>query len=238
MAKTKNVMVSLLIEDLDLYPRTSIDSSNVSRIADAISSGKKLPPIIADEKSGRVVDGVHRRRALLRLFGDEAEYPVEYREYPTEQDLYLDAVRLNSPHGKPITGSDRTHAIIRAIDLGISDDAIADAIGVTVEKVTTIATIKAGTFSPPKRAGRGSVEKVRRIPLKNSVRHLYGTDPNLTDDQVRVIDSSPGQSQWLLVRQLADLIEADLFDWHDERTVRELERLRNLLANHNAEASA
>ena len=92
-----------LIEDFDLYPRTTVDSLHVARIADSLAAGETVPAIIVDPK-GRVIDGLHRRRAALRVWGDDAMIECEVRTYANDKDAYLDAVRLNARHGKAITG--------------------------------------------------------------------------------------------------------------------------------------
>jgi len=222
MAKTNTIDAAELMEDFDLYPRSSIDSTHVADMAAVIEAGGTLPPIIAEEKTKRIVDGFHRRRAFIRTQGKEAKVAVEWRSYPDERALYLDALRLNSRHGKRISGVDQTRAMINGLNLGLEPLAIAEAFGVKVERVEQIVAIKTGHLKT-KRA------HPIRIALKNSVRHLRGTDPELTAKQERVIRGAPGQAQKLLVKQLADLIEFDLFDWTDETAVGELRRLSRLL---------
>lgn len=222
----EKVLASELVEDFKFYPRSAVDSTHVTDIAEAFRAGQELPPVVACRKTKRLVDGFHRTRAIKRVFGDEAEISVEWRDYPTEQALYLDALRMNAHNAKKISGNDRTHAIIVGLDLNLKPAAIAEAFGVTVERVELIVAIKTGHM---KRTTAKGKQITQRLSLKNSVRHLQGTNPELTPEQAKVIESSPGQSQGLLIRQLADLIEAELIDWSNETAVAQLDRLYQLL---------
>ncbi|MEA3224357.1 MAG: ParB/RepB/Spo0J family partition protein [Planctomycetota bacterium] len=221
--------VAELIEDFALYPRSSVDSSHVADMAHALEAGGTLPPVVIDKTSKRIVDGFHRRRALMRVYGNDTDIEVELREYASDSELYLDALRLNAHHAKKISGADRTHAIIVGADIGVSPSAIAEAFGVTVDHVEMVLSIKTGKVTY--RGAKGKAVKARRVPLKNSVKHLWGTQPNLNQEQERVMKSAPGQSQWLLVKQLADLIEFGLFDWGDERAMKEIKRLEIVMSD-------
>ena len=88
----KKMKAAELVLDFDLYPRNSLDPHNVKNIIEAISSGIELPPVIADRKSKRVIDGFHRVRGNLRLFGDDAEISVIEKDYRNEAAMFLDAM--------------------------------------------------------------------------------------------------------------------------------------------------
>lgn len=230
MASTTLVQVpaSDLIEDFDIYPREQVDSSNTSRLAEVLRSRDDVTlRIVADRKSKRIVDGFHSRRAYICVFGDDAQVPVEWREYADEQELYLDAIRLNAAHGKPITGVGLTHALLRGVDKGIGEMALAEVFGIRPGKVEEIVKIRMGTVTV--RSARGKSVRPRHVAMKNSVRHLWGSNPKFTPEQERVHDSLPGVSQWFMLKQVADLVESGLIDKSDARVVEQLSRLRRLL---------
>jgi len=228
------VLAAELVEDFDLYPRESVDSTHVSDLAMVLRAGVDIPPVVADGKSKRIVDGIHRRRAFLKIYGDEAEIDCDFHEYKSQSEMYLEAIRLNAPHGKPIKGHDRTHALLRGIDLGIRPSALAAVFGITIEHVSKIVAIKAGTVSVATAKGK---QIQRKIALKNSVHHMWGEDPRLTPEQAKIHESLPGTSQWLHIKQLSDLIEYEMLDWNNERVVAEMRRLLALL-NDNQEKIA
>ena len=136
--KQEIVKAALLIEDFDLYPRADVDSTHVSHIVDALEAGVELPAIIACRKSKRIVDGFHRRRAYMTSRGKDCDVPVEWRDYKTDANLFEEAMRLNSNHGRNITTSDRMKCVLTSRKLGLGNDAIANALNVSVERLEVL----------------------------------------------------------------------------------------------------
>jgi hypothetical protein len=227
---SEKIIVSELIKDYDIYPRASIDATHVQDLIDAELAGAKLPPIIADRKSKRIVDGFHRVRKHEKLYGEDAKISVIFKDYENEQALYLDAIKLNSDVKKKISGADRTHAVIVGVNLGIKDTALADAFGVTVERVQQIIEIKTGIVKSPQTKNKAAKQRVVR--LKNSVRHDWGKHREYTPEQATWIDKhAPGQNQTTLINQLVELIELDLLDKNNAAVMSGLARLRSLLSD-------
>jgi len=232
--KRERIAAAELIEDFGLYPRTAVDTTNISRIVEVIRAGRdENLRVVADRKSKRIVDGFHTRRAYIRVFGDESTIPIEWRDYANDAELYADACRLNVAHGKPITGSEHTHAVLRGVDNGLDQMALAEIFGIRPEKIAEIVKIRVGHISKPSARGR-SVKKSSAKPtvfaLKNSVRHLWGTNPEFTPEQVKAHNSGPGTPTWLMVKQVADYLEYGLMDLSDSRVIEQLDRLERLLA--------
>src|SRR3989304_5097614 len=98
--RTEKVPLEELVEDFEVYPRTMVSAPHVATLCDAIQAGQNLPPIVADRKSKRVTDGFHRLRAAKRLKLEKIE--CEFRSYKSEADLFADAVRMTSAHGRPL----------------------------------------------------------------------------------------------------------------------------------------
>ena len=105
----KKMKAAQLVLDFGLYPRNNVDEHNVKNLVDALAAGTELPPVIIDRKSKRVVDGFHRVRAHLRLFGDNAEIDVITKNYKNDAELFLDAMRYNASHGAKLDTCDRPH---------------------------------------------------------------------------------------------------------------------------------
>jgi len=215
------IKAATLMEDFNLYPRSEVDGAHVAKIVLALEAGEKLPPVIVDEKSHRIVDGFHRTRAVLRHFGDGADIEADLRKWPSEKDMYLDAVRLNARHGKGITGAEQTGAILKAQMFKIEPRAIASSLGITVARVETILSTRVGKIRV------GSLSTGKQVPLKRSIGHMAGK--TLTLEQAEANDMLPGQDQVLLIRQLVALIENGLLDTESKQVMEQIARLRNAL---------
>lgn len=218
---TSKIKAAELVEDFSLYPRSQVDGAHVAQMVHTLEAGVMLPPIIIDSGSKRVVDGFHRRRAVIRAFGDDAEIEIEARKYASEKDMYLDAMLLNSRHGKGITGAEQTGAILKAKGFHISADAIAASLGITQERVASIMDTKVASIR------QGVTALGRMIPLKGCVHHLAGT--TITDRQAEVMDMLPGQTQTLLIYQLYKLIETNSIDKKNPKVIEGLKTLRDAL---------
>lgn len=91
-----------LVLDWRLYPRKEVDMSVVQRYAMALQAGANFPPIKVGIFNGKkiIVDGVHRVRSrqLLKIPYIEALI----LKFDSEAELFAEAVRLNSVHGKGV----------------------------------------------------------------------------------------------------------------------------------------
>ena len=196
MSGTVRKPLAWLVEDFALYPRHKVDDQNVSEIVAAIEAGADLPPIVAEKSTGRIVDGFHRSRAWRRARGAGSDVEVVLKTYGDDAEAFADAVRYNASHGRKLTGPDRVRSINRLREFGWSDEAIRPVI-----------------FSPPQRITKLS-ERVAFTPsggpveLKRPVVHLKGT--TVTPSQEKAMQSAPGTSYGLLVRQLLDALREGL----------------------------
>jgi len=114
-----------------------LDSTNLSRMKEALRSGFPLPPIVASKEDNRIIDGFHRVKATLDVFGDDADIEVQYREYETEPDKFLDAGLLNMHQGLTLSPQDRAYFIYRCRQMKIPPLKIAEALHMDVEKMKT-----------------------------------------------------------------------------------------------------
>jgi ParB-like chromosome segregation protein Spo0J len=210
----QTVKVQSLVLDYSLYPRTKLDGVNVSDLAEAIKAGTPLPPIVVDSKTMRVVDGFHRVTAIIRLKVEEI--PVEYRNYSSDADLYLDAVVLNAHHGRRLGRLDHLRILDTAKTLSISTGRIASALGLTADRLESIRELR--TAHDP---------SGRPVALRAAVAHFAGRA--LTARQVEVNERLGGNSAFFWASRLADVVENNLVNWQDERLVNALNRLEKVL---------
>jgi len=209
--------VANLVEDFDLYPRGSVDSTHVTHLIEAIESGVELPPVVADGKSRRIVDGVHRCRAMRSLYEEKAQIAVVWKEYATEAEMLLDAIRLNANHGRNLSAFDRTVAITKALKLEIDPTCIATALNMKTERVTKLVTQRVVKIEGSR----------TRATLKMPIRHMAGQVLSMT--QAQVIPHLGGNTQMFYVNQLIRLIENNMLDTSNEVLLERLDRLAKLL---------
>lgn len=213
--KQVKVKVSKLVLDYTLYPREQIQAYHVSQIAEALEAGTVLPPIVVDRKSKRVTDGFHRARAYRKVFGKDAEAPVVFKDYESEAEMFVDAIVLNAAHGRNLTPYDRARCIAMAEELSMAPDEVARALNMTVESLGEL------------KAERLAYFHAKPIVLKRTSAHLAGEE--LTEEQMEYNRRAGGMNQDFYINQLIGMLEADTADLENEKVVRGLKRLRELL---------
>lgn len=221
-----SVPLAELVEDLSLYPRHVVDDTHVSSLVLALKSGASLPPLVADKKSKRLVDGWHRLRAYRRVVGDTAAVDVELRSYKDEAQMLLDAVALNATHGRRLDRVDQVRVVMLAERVGITEQQVATVLHVPVDRVKTlrvrVAVVPHGTIT--------AIPGTNTVALKRPVAHMAGQ--TLTKAQAVAQRTVPGTSYLLIVRQLSDGIKHRLINQEDERLLAELDNLHTMLGEY------
>lgn len=209
---TKTMPASELVIDFNLYPRHHIDRTNVRAIKEAMEAGEKVPAVIADAASLRVIDGVHRTTGALER-DPAALIRVTLVEYADEGEMFLDAVRRNARHGVKLSSYDRARVVNVGDRLGIDPEAVAGALAVTVDVTERL------------RAARTAYDQQGKpVEIKRAARHLAGS--KLTEKQRKANKRSQGWPLYFHCEQIINAIEGDLVDWTDERNTEALARLR------------
>jgi len=216
----KQVRVGTLVIDLSFYPRFQVSMTHVRQLAEALRSGKKLPPIVIDERTLQVVDGVHRTNAYLSLYGKKGAIPVDARRYKNDKERLWDAISLNSSHGRPLSPGDQARCIVLAKKVGITVADTAKVLGITAERV---GVLHATRVAVGPRKGKGENE----VTLKGTIRHMKGK--RLTKAQVIANDYLGGSEQSFYVMQLIILIENKLLNKKDKNLMAKIEKLKMLL---------
>ena len=212
----RTLKCSELVMDFDLYPRNNIDTHNVRSIANARAAGIEMPPVIADKKSKRVVDGFHRLREKILTDGPDSDIEVIEKTYKDDAAMFLDAMRLNATHGARLDPCDRTRCTIIAERLSIPLEAVAGALNMPADKLGALRDDRTAK-------GAGGLA----IPLKRTNRHMAGK--RLTKRQQEANERSSGMNQAFYVNQVIDLIEAKLLDEEDDNLLERLRHLHGLL---------
>lgn len=211
----RKVKVCELVFDTTVYPRPDIDSQHVSNIVKALEAGTSMPPLVVEKKTLRVVDGFHRGKGYLRLYGKDHLIDVVEKTYKDDKELLKDAARYNSSHGRNLTSYDRAHCALRLADLGADDEEIGMVLHMTAQAVGEL------------RVDRSAVVGKLHVPIKRTIRHMAGK--KLTPEQQKVNERSSGMNQVFYANQLIDLIESELLDDDDKELMGRLLHLRNLI---------
>ena len=214
--------VATLEFDPALYPRIEVSDYHVNEIVKAMEGGHALPPVVADRKTRKLVDGTHRWHAAIKR-GVE-EIACEFRDYADKAEMFKDACLLNSANGLNFTARDKLKVIEVGQQFGLKELDFAMLLR-TSESYIRVLMPRYATVQPDQKT-----EKVKKIPLKASTRHLSGR--TITPQQADAIQgNAPGTSYLLVIRQLISALENDLLPPQAEHPVlwNELARLTQLL---------
>ena len=216
----KEYKLSDLVLDYAIYPRKEIDRQHAAILQEAIEGGAVMPPLVLETKSHRVVDGFHRYRAYKHIAKDNVDFVVRCIEktYKSEALLFLDAMRYNAEHGRALNKFDRTHCIIMAHQLKVSDRDIAAVLHVQVEAVKRLVVDRTATRVNGKQT---------LMPIKSTIRHMAGK--KLTVEQSECNDKLGGMQQSFYVNQVILLIENSLLDIENDKLMERLVKLAELL---------
>jgi ParB-like chromosome segregation protein Spo0J len=212
------IEAALLVEDEAIYPRRSVDKSNIGSIADAIKAGEKLPPVIVDRKTKKIVDGVHRIRAYLQIFGPEAKIQAEMRDFKNTKEMLLEAGRLNSQQGLKLDPYDCAHFMLLCRKARVSEEQVIAALHMTRQRFENILKRKTARN-----------KRNEEIPIKRIVQHMEGQ--KFTKEQEEIQEHLPGGSQVYFINSLISLIENDLINEENEKVMEALQKLHNALSS-------
>jgi hypothetical protein len=212
--KTKTLKASELIEDFSIYPRNCVFDGHVYDLAECIRSGAALPPCVADAKTCRLTDGFHRRRAHVRVHGDDAPIEVMLIDFGSDAEMVCDAIARNASHGRRLTTADIARCAALGKKFRISRELLADLLHVTREKLRDVTAT---------RFAKGSGGDV---VLRRPMAHLAGR--KLTKAQEAVVDHVGGQTAIYHVNRLIELIESRSLP-DDEKLLDRMKQLHGLL---------
>lgn len=151
------------------------DAKHVTRLAEL---DDKLPPILVDRRSMRVIDGMHRL-AAASLRG-QSTIEVEFFD-GTPDEAFLRSVEANVTHGLPLSQEDRRNAAGRIVASHphLSDRAIARASGLSAKSVAAIRQRTGGEASTlTARVGRdGKVRPVHNVEGRRRAAELIARHP-------------------------------------------------------------
>lgn len=211
----KLVPLASLVHDFTMYPRNRVDDSHVSDLLRALQSGHSLPSITACATSLRIVDGFHRLNAYRRFLGDDASVSVHLKHYDSDAELFLDAVAMNSVHGRKLDRHDQTRIVLRLRELNVSDREIAIRLHIPEPQIQHLAIRVVMAPSGP-------------VPSKRGLEHMQGQAMTLR--QVAVMESVRSAEAGRLALELYRLLDAGMVDLNDALVVSRLNELHSAIS--------
>jgi len=218
MVREKLLKVEELAFDENLYPRLKVSWLTAYQYAQAMKAGAVFPPIVVGELNGKyyLVDGWHRVEAR-RILGEEFVNAVVKR-FESERELFAEAVRLNSSHGKPLSVVEKTRIIHRLEGYGFTREEISRIVGVPVEKISRFEARVVKTAS-------GEPLYVKAVAERAAVKS-GGSLLNVVEvDQSKFI----GRDVATLLEQLIEMIEGGIYPWQDSQVAELTLKLYTLL---------
>ena len=209
------IKVSKLLFDYNLYPRHKIDPYHVNSMAESLRAGAEMPPVLVDRKSNRVVDGFHRVSAYRKVYGPNVKIPAILKEWPDEASILEEAGILNASHGRALTTYDKVRYIALAETVHLEPERIASALNIRLERVEELKMERLAGYC------------LESVALKRTTSHLAGYE--LTDKQVAYNTKAGGLHQTFYINQVIAMLESDTVNWGNERTVKSLGKLYELL---------
>lgn len=141
-----------------------LDGVNAAHAALLAQSEVRLPPILVHRQNMRVIDGMHRLRAVRLRRLDT----IEVRFFDgDEHDAFVLAVRLNIAHGRPLSLADREAAATRILLARpeASDRSIAQIAGLAPK---TVGAVRRRVSTGDERAGARIGRDGRARPVNSA----------------------------------------------------------------------
>lgn len=180
---------------------------NIARMVEAASAGTVFPPpVVTDDGTNRIADGIHRWTVHNQTKGKDAEILCDFRKFADEDELFLFSVAANSAHGQQVTSFDSKKIILEAKARGISMSLLADAIKLPVATMEKM--IVDGTGFYKLIPGGPSVP----VPLKRTVaKRFQGREMSEGEYELakRMGGLQPGYyiKQVIAVLELGDIVD-------------------------------
>uniref|UniRef100_UPI00389A2C09 ParB/RepB/Spo0J family partition protein n=1 Tax=Streptomyces yaizuensis TaxID=2989713 RepID=UPI00389A2C09 len=173
------------IKSLSIGGSPRISGESMEHVESLIAASGPLPPITVHRPTTRVIDGMHRLRAMT-LMGHKT---IAVRFFDgTEEDAFVLAVKSNIAHGLPLSAADRGRAAERIITTHPrwSDRMIASVVGTSAKRVAEIRRTVGpdGTGELPRIGRDGRVRSLDVSEGRKLAHDMIVSDPGLSLRQV------------------------------------------------------
>lgn len=125
--------------EMNYYPREYYSDDTAEKYANAMKLGSKFPPVIVAKIDGEfyLVDGLHRLKAHQKNSEEHIQAEINNR-ISTFQQLYIEAVKTNVQHGRPLSSYDRENIAKRLAEFQLQASEISKILLTPISKLTRI----------------------------------------------------------------------------------------------------
>jgi len=201
MVKTQIVKIGDLIFDEDLYPRMKVGWLTAYQYAQAMKAGSVFPPILVGKYEGKlyVVDGWHRVEAK-KILGEEF-IQATIKEYTSEKDIFLDAIKANVAHGRPLSVQEKVRLINKLEEMNFTREQISEIVFVPADMVEKL---RVRTIIGP----NGKPIYLKSVVAKSVTDSTEASEVDMDKFSVRTVKD--------LLSQMIALLEAGIYPLEDE----------------------
>ena len=217
--KTELLGIGELVFDESIYPRIVRNWLTSYRYSQKMKAGVIFPPIKVGLYTGKkfVVDGMHRIDAKKLLKEEYIE--AEIKKYDNKNDMFVDAVKYNSPHGRQLSVQETARIIYKLEkEMKFELEQIKEIIGMPIK---AIKRMKLKTIIGP----NGKPVYLKSVPEKAA--KMAGVPL----EELALLDQSSFNVSNLiqLLNQMIALLEGGIYPVKDEDVVSLTTRLYRLL---------
>jgi len=201
MVKTQIVKIGDLIFDGNLYPRMKVGWLTAYQYAQAMKAGSVFPPILVGkyERKLYVVDGWHRVKAK-EILGEEF-IQATIKEYTSERDIFLDAIKANVAHGRPLSVQEKVRLINKLEEMNFTREQISEIVFVPADMVEKL---RVRTIIGP----NGKPIYLKSVVAKSMTDSTEASEVDMDKFSVRTVKD--------LLSQMIALLEAGIYPFEDE----------------------
>lgn len=144
--KTESIKVNDIRPLPEIVEIRPLDRATVERYKQAKSQGDRFPPLTIDQDN-QLISGYQRLQMYMELFGPEHVLQVERLQFDSLIERIEWSIRENVRHGRPINQQERSRAIAKLVEHGLSEARAAEIFRCSiksVEQVMGMAVVKRG----------------------------------------------------------------------------------------------
>lgn len=229
VSKHEKVRLDRVTFDAGTQVRAGLDHDHVDSLAEAMTNGAAIPPIVLFHDGNRyyIGDGFHRYMAAQRL--DWRDIAAEIKAGAREDALWFALGANRDQHALKMTGDDKKHAILLALQAwpDRSINQIAEQIGVNQRYASGIRAEVSATTNLPERVtgkdgksypARHARQAIARDSSDDDIKELGWSDPLAGAERVHDISDAEAESL-VTLRQIKKLCRR--LTKQDRRTFKE-----------------
>jgi len=226
----KNVNISDIEFDEDLYPRTRPNWLTIVDYKESMTTGAAFPPIVLATYKGKLclVDGKHRLEANKQL-GKKKISAIIYTGW-SRQKIFQEAVKFNISHGLSLSPFEKRRIAKKLLEMRMKKQDVSKLIQVSMDKFDYFIGSRMTNAVTGSDVGESDIENAYatgEIIVKSSLKHLAGG--TVQGDINKIQRNYFARSQEELLKQLISLLETKTIDTEDEHTMKLLARVKTLL---------